>query len=283
MIYKINCDDKVAVFFINIFAGIIKLCYTLRELYNLILNKNCCFGVVNLLKLINLTKRYNINSVPAVFDINLQVNKGEIFGFIGPNGAGKTTTINMITGILKPTEGTVLIDGIDIQSDPVSCKARFGYVPDNPDIYERLTGAEYLNFICDIFNVSSNKRKEKISEFTEKFSISSVLNNQIKTYSHGMKQKLVLTGAFVHEPKLLILDEPMVGLDPVAAKILKDEMKSHAKKGNTVFFSTHILEVAEKLCTNVAIIKSGEIALSGKLEEIRKNSSLEDIFIDIVS
>ena len=236
-----------------------------------------------MLKLINLTKRYNINSVPAVFDLNLKVNKGEIFGFIGPNGAGKTTTINMITGIIKPTDGSVIIDGVDILKDPISCKSQIGYVPDNPDIYERLTGAEYLNFICDIFNVSTEKRNKKICEFTEKFSISNVLNNQIKTYSHGMKQKLVLTGAFVHEPKLLILDEPMVGLDPVAAKILKDEMKSHAEKGNTVFFSTHILDVAEKLCTNVAIIKSGEIALSGKLEDIRKNSSLEDIFIDIIS
>lgn len=236
-----------------------------------------------MLKLINLTKRYNINSVPAVFDLNLKVNKGEIFGFIGPNGAGKTTTINMITGIIKPTDGSVTIDGVDILRDPISCKAQIGYVPDNPDIYERLTGGEYLNFICDIFNVSTEKRNKKICEFTEKFSISNVLNNQIKTYSHGMKQKLVLTGAFVHEPKLLILDEPMVGLDPVAAKILKDEMKSHAEKGNTVFFSTHILDVAEKLCTNVAIIKSGEIALSGKLEDIRKNSSLEDIFIDIIS
>ena len=227
-----------------------------------------------MLKLINLTKRYNINSVPAVFDLNLKVNKGEIFGFIGPNGAGKTTTINMITGIIKPTDGSVIIDGVDILRDPISCKSQIGYVPDNPDIYERLTGGEYLNFICDIFNVSTEKRNKKICEFTEKFSISNVLNNQIKTYSHGMKQKLVLTGAFVHEPKLLILDEPMVGLDPVAAKILKDEMKSHAEKGNTVFFSTHILDVAEKLCTNVAIIKSGEIALSGKLEDIRKNSSL---------
>lgn len=236
-----------------------------------------------MLKLINLTKRYNINSVPAVFDLNLKVNKGEIFGFIGPNGAGKTTTINMITGIIKPTDGSVIIDGVDILRDPISCKSQIGYVPDNPDIYERLTGGEYLNFICDIFNVSTEKRNNKIGEFTEKFSISNVLNNQIKTYSHGMKQKLVLTGAFVHEPKLLILDEPMVGLDPVAAKILKDEMKSHAEKGNTVFFSTHILDVAEKLCTNVAIIKSGEIALSGKLEDIRKNSSLEDIFIDIIS
>lgn len=236
-----------------------------------------------MLKLINLTKRYNINSVPAVFDLNLEVNKGEIFGFIGPNGAGKTTTINMITGIIKPTDGSVIIDGVDILKDPIRCKSQIGYVPDNPDIYERLTGAEYLNFICDIFNVSTEKRNKKICEFTEKFSISNVLNNQIKTYSHGMKQKLVLTGAFVHEPKLLILDEPMVGLDPVAAKILKDEMKIHAEKGNTVFFSTHILDVAEKLCTNVAIIKSGEIALSGKLEEIRQKSSLEDIFIDIVS
>ena len=234
-----------------------------------------------MLKLINLTKRYNINSVPAVFDLNLKVNKGEIFGFIGPNGAGKTTTINMITGIIKPTDGSVIIDGVDILKDPISCKAQIGYVPDNPDIYERLTGGEYLNFICDIFNVSTEKRNKKICEFTEKFSISNVLNNQIKTYSHGMKQKLVLTGAFVHEPKLLILDEPMVGLDPVAAKILKDEMKSHAEKGNTVFFSTHILDVAEKLCTKVAIIKQGKIIKVGSMNEIKGDKSLEKVFLEL--
>ena len=234
-----------------------------------------------MLKLINLTKRYNINSVPAVFDLNLKVNKGEIFGFIGPNGAGKTTTINMITGIIKPTDGSVIIDGVDILKDPIRCKSQIGYVPDNPDIYERLTGAEYLSFICDIFNVSLEKRKNKIGEFAEKFAISNVLNNQIKTYSHGMKQKLVLTGAFVHEPKLLILDEPMVGLDPVAAKLLKDEMKIHAEKGNTVFFSTHILDVAEKLCSRVAIIKKGELLKVGSMKEIKGDKSLEKVFLEL--
>lgn len=236
-----------------------------------------------MIKLVNLTKRYDIHSVPAVFDLNLNVKKGEIFGFIGPNGAGKTTTISMITGILKPTSGSVFIDGMDIELNPIECKSKIGYVPDNPHIYERLTGAEYLNFIADIFKVSSDKRNEKINEFAEKFSISSVLNNQIKSYSHGMKQKLLLTGAFMHEPKLLILDEPMVGLDPIAAKTLKDEMKKHAQKGNTVFFSTHILEVAEKSCDSVCIIKSGEIALTGSLDDINNNASLEDIFINTVS
>ena len=191
----------------------------------------------------------------------------------------------MITGIIKPTDGSVIIDGVDILRDPISCKSQIGYVPDNPDIYERLTGGEYLNFICDIFNVSTEKRNKKICEFTEKFSISNVLNNQIKTYSHGMKQKLVLTGAFVHEPKLLILDEPMVGLDPVAAKILKDEMKSHAEKGNTVFFSTHILDVAERLCDRIGIINKGKLLFVGTYEEIKQklqeNKSLEELYMEI--
>lgn len=240
-----------------------------------------------MLKLINLTKRYNINSVPAVFDLNLEVKKGEIFGFIGPNGAGKTSTINMITGIIKPTEGKAYINGYDIEKDSVQYKEQFGYVPDNPNIYERLTGIEYLNFIGDIYNVSLSKRKDKIEQLTEKFSINFVLNNQIKTYSHGMKQKIALIGALMHEPPLLILDEPMVGLDPVAAKTLKDEIKKHAEKGNSVFFSTHILEVAEKLCDRVGIIKMGEMILTGTIQELKdkvlnEDSSLEDVFMSTV-
>lgn len=240
-----------------------------------------------MLELKSVTKRYDISSVPAVLDVNLKVNKGEIFGFIGPNGAGKTTTIKMITGILQPTQGEVFIDGISMKSNPVECKQLFGYVPDNPDIYERLTGAEYLNFMADVYNVPLSDRKERIENYTEEFGIQAALNQQIKSYSHGMRQKLVITGALIHQPKLWILDEPMVGLDPMSAKLLKDEMREHCKKGNTVFFSTHILEVAEKLCDRVAIIKYGEIAAIGTLDELKMkvsngDSSLEEVFMKTI-
>lgn len=240
-----------------------------------------------MLELKGLTKRYDIRSVPAVLDLNLNVADGEIFGFIGPNGAGKTTTIKMITGILEPTEGQVLIDGMDLKKDPVKCKSCFGYVPDNPDIYERLTGMEYLNFMADVYQVSQSERKRRIDKYIQMFEISGAIQNQIKSYSHGMRQKLVLTGALIHSPKLWILDEPMVGLDPMAAHILKQEMRAHCGQGNTVFFSTHVLEVAEKLCDRVGIIIGGELAAVGTLAELRAKaakggSSLEDIFLKIV-
>lgn len=241
-----------------------------------------------MLELKSITKRYNVNSVPAVFDLNLKVNKGEIFGFIGPNGAGKSTTIKMITGILKPTEGDIFIDGINMAKEPVKCKASFGYVPDNPDVYERLTGLDYLNFMADVYNVSVFERKERINKYTEIFNIKGAINQQIKSFSHGMRQKLVITGALIHQPKLWILDEPMVGLDPMSAKVLKDEMREHCNKGNTVFFSTHILEVAEKLCDRVGIINQGELIAVGTVDELKNkaktgDSSLEDIFINIVN
>lgn len=190
----------------------------------------------DMLELIDLTKRYDIKSIPAVLDLNLKIGRGEIFGFIGPNGAGKTTTIKMITGILKPTEGTVLINGTDMRKDPVKCKSFFGYVPDNPDVYERLTGMEYLNFLADIYRVSPAERKARIDRYTEAFGIAAAVRNPIKSFSHGMRQKLVITGALIHEPMLWILDEPMVGLDPMAAHVLKEEMRAHCAKGNTVFF-----------------------------------------------
>ena len=241
-----------------------------------------------MLELKSITKRYNVNSVPAVFDLNLKVNKGEIFGFIGPNGAGKSTTIKMITGILRPTDGEIFIDGINMAKEPIKCKSSFGYVPDNPDVYERLTGGEYLNFMADVYNVSAFERKERIGKYTEMFGIKGAVNQQIKSFSHGMRQKLVITGALIHQPKLWILDEPMVGLDPMAAKILKDEMREHCNKGNTVFFSTHILEVAEKLCDRVGIINQGELIAVGTVDELKYkaktgDSSLEDIFINIVN
>ncbi len=241
-----------------------------------------------MLELIALTKRYDIKSVPAVLDLNLKVAAGEIFGFIGPNGAGKTTTIKMITGILEPTEGRILVDGTDLKKDPVKCKSMFGYVPDNPDVYERLTGMEYLNFMADVYQVPLPARKARISKYIELFGIGGAIQNPIKSFSHGMRQKLVITGALVHAPKLWILDEPMVGLDPMSAHILKEEMRAHCKNGNTVFFSTHVLEVAEKLCHRVGIIKGGELAAVGTIEELRGkaakgDSSLEDIFLDIVN
>lgn len=240
-----------------------------------------------MLELNALTKRYDIRSVPAVFDLNLHVEKGEIFGFIGPNGAGKTTTIKMITGLLMPTEGTVCINGTDMRNDPVKCKSLFGYVPDNPEIYERLTGIEYLNFISDVYGVGSNDRRALINRYSDMFEISSVLKAQVKSYSRGMKQKLAIVSSLIHSPMLWILDEPMMGLDPMAAHMLKEEMRAQCDKGNTVFFSTHVLEVAEKLCDRVGIIENGSLAAVGTLDELRRKASkgdisLEDIFIDIV-
>lgn len=240
-----------------------------------------------MLELKSVTKIYDINSVPAVLDVNLKVEKGEIFGFIGPNGAGKSTVIKMVTGILKPTHGEVFIDGNNMAKVPVECKKLLGYVPDNPDVYERLTGNEYLNFMADVYNVSAKERKNRVKKYLEIFGLESAINQQIKSFSHGMRQKLVIIGALIHEPRLWILDEPMVGLDPMAAKLLKDEMRSHCKRGNTVFFSTHILEVAEKLCDRVGIINHGELVAVGTIEELKAkantgDSSLEDVFMNIV-
>lgn len=240
-----------------------------------------------MLELKSITKLYDVNSVPAVLDVNLKVEKGEIFAFIGPNGAGKSTLIKMITGILEPTQGEVFIDGISMAKNPVECKKVLGYVPDNPDIYERLTGSEYLNFMADVYNVSTNDRKIRIKKYLEAFGLENAINQQIKSFSHGMRQKLVIIGTLIHEPKLWVLDEPMVGLDPMAVKLLKDEMKSHCEKGNTVFFSTHILEVAEKLCDRVGIINRSELVAVGTIEELKAKvatgeSSLEDVFMNIV-
>lgn len=240
-----------------------------------------------MLELKNLTKCYDKRKTAAVSDLNLKVNKGEIFGFIGPNGAGKTTTIKMITDIIKPTAGDIIIDGINMKEDPIKCKQSFGYVPDNPDVYEKLTAREYLEFMGDIYSVPAKERQTRIQKYSTMFDISNALNDQIKCFSHGMRQKLVLTGALIHNPKLWILDEPMVGLDPMSAHCLKEEMREHCKQGNTVFFSTHVLEVAEKLCDRIAIISKGVIAAIGTVDELKEkaqsgDSTLEDIFIDIV-
>lgn len=238
-----------------------------------------------MIELRNVSKSYK-RGEKVVEDINLTINKGEIFGFIGPNGAGKTTTIKMITGILKPDKGIILLDGKDIIKNPVEAKKMFGFVPDSPDMFLKLTGIEYLNFIADIYEVSEKKRNIMIETLCKEFGIYEFLNNKIKSYSHGMRQKIVIIGALLHEPENLILDEPITGLDPISSFDLKEMLKRYAQEGKTVFFSTHILEIAEKLCDRVGIINKGRLIFVGTLEELRtlmkKDSSLEELFMEIV-
>lgn len=232
----------------------------------------------------NLSKSYSKGKVKAVDSLNLQIKRGEIFGFLGPNGAGKTTTIKMMIGLLNPDIGSVSINGYDIQKEPIEAKSCIGYVPDNPDVYEKLTGLEYLNFMADMYRVTANDRKERITKYLEMFELKDAATDLIKSYSHGMKQKIVLTGALVHQPQLWVLDEPMVGLDPKSAHLLKEEMRKHCDNGNTVFFSTHVLEVAEKLCDRIGIIHKGKLSAIGSMEELRKGDSagsLENIFLEL--
>lgn len=235
-----------------------------------------------MLEINNYSKCYKGNK-KVVNNISLRVNKGEIFAFIGHNGAGKTTTIKSIVGILDFEEGDILIDNISIKKDPLKSKEVLAYIPDNPDIYESLTGIQYLNFIADIFNVSKDDREKLIRKYADKFEITNFLGDLVSSYSHGMKQKLVIISALIHKPKLLILDEPFVGLDPKATHLLKEEMKALCKEGAAIFFSTHVLEVAEKLCDKVAIIKDGVIVTQGKMDEVKGNSSLEDIFMELIN
>ena len=231
----------------------------------------------------HVSKSYAKSSVKAVDDINLHVKRGEVFGFIGPNGAGKTTTIKMLTGILQPDQGQVKINGYDIQSQPVEAKRCFGYAPDSHQVYDRLTGLEYLNFIGDMYGISKEKRQMQIEKYLTMFDLTKAAGSQIKSYSHGMRQKLAVTGALLPDPQLWIMDEPMVGLDPKSAHLLKQEMRAHCERGNTVFFSTHVLEVAEKLCDRIAIINRGRIIAVGTLEELRqgKDESLETLFLEL--
>ena len=231
----------------------------------------------------HVSKSYAKSSVKAVDDINLHVKRGEVFGFIGPNGAGKTTTIKMLTGILQPDQGQVKINGYDIQSQPVEAKRCFGYAPDSHQVYDRLTGLEYLNFIGDMYGISKEKRQAQIEKYLTMFDLTKAAGSQIKSYSHGMRQKLAVTGALLPDPQLWIMDEPMVGLDPKSAHLLKQEMRAHCERGNTVFFSTHELEVAEKLCDRIAIINRGRIIAVGTLEELRngKDESLETLFLEL--
>lgn len=232
----------------------------------------------------NVCKSYS-EGKNAVDNLNLTINAGEIFGFLGPNGAGKTTTIKMLVGILKPTSGEILINGKSIEKDSIEAKKMFGYVPDNPDMFLKFTGIEYLNFIADVYEIPSDKRKSRIEILSEKFEMKNNLSEKISSYSHGMRQKIILMGVLLHEPNNWIMDEPMTGLDPKASHLLKEMMKEHAKKGNAVFFSTHVLEVAEKVCDRIGIINNGKLIALGTVDEIKRkfndDESLENIFLEI--
>ena len=219
----------------------------------------------------------------AVSGLSLNVDSGDLFAFIGHNGAGKSTTIKSIVGILPFDDGDILIDGISIKKDPIACKKMIAYIPDNPDIYDSLTGIQYLNFIADIFKVDKTTRKAIIDKYASEFELTNDLNNLISSYSHGMKQKLVIISALVHSPKLLILDEPFVGLDPKATYLVKKAMVEFCENGGAIFFSTHVLEVAEKLCNKLAIIKNGKLLITGKMEEVIKDSTLEDVFMELTN
>ena len=232
----------------------------------------------------NVSKSY-VKGKKSVDSLNLEVKNGEIFGFLGPNGAGKTTTIRMITGILNIDEGDIIIDGKSIKSEPLEAKRNFGFVPDNPDMFLKLKGIEYLTFMADVYDIPQDERKEKIEDLTKRFEIYNQLNNQIQSYSHGMRQKIVICGALLSEPKNWILDEPMTGLDPKSSFDLKEMMRQHARSGKTVFFSTHVLEVAEKLCDRVGIINKGKLVFVGTFDEMKQkfkeNASLEELFLEI--
>lgn len=233
---------------------------------------------MGILDIKNFSKVYK-DEKKAVDNISLSVENGDVFGFIGHNGAGKSTTIKSVVGILDFEEGDIYIDGHSIKKEPLECKSKFAYIPDSPELYEHLTGIQYLNFVADIFGVPEDVRVKRIKEYSGMFGITESLGNLISSYSHGMKQKLAITGAIIHEPKLLILDEPFVGLDPKAVVVLKEIMKKMTDKGNAIFFSTHVLDVAEKLCNKVAMINRGKLVYSGTMDEIIQNQTLEEFFM----
>lgn len=236
-----------------------------------------------MIELSGVSKSYGGGTKKAVDNLSLTIRPGEIFGFLGPNGAGKTTTIKMIVGLLRPDSGTIRINGYDVTTQPLEAKRQIGFVPDTPEVYEKLTGLEYLNFIADVYGVSPAERRARIERFASAFELTAALRDRISGYSHGMQQKLVVMSALLHSPPVWILDEPMIGLDPRSAHTLKELMAEHTRQGNTLFFSTHILEVAEKLCDRVAIIKNGRIIACGTLDELRKGNggSLEEIFLEL--
>ena len=232
-----------------------------------------------MLRIEHLTKSYG--ATKAVDDLSLSISPGEIYGFIGHNGAGKTTTLKSAVGILRFEGGKIFVNGNSIQDEPVKCKRDLAYIPDNPDLYDFMSGVKYLNFIADIFAIDSAKRKESIRKYAELFELSDDLSSPISAYSHGMKQKLALIAAWIHSPKLIVMDEPFVGLDPKAAHILKEMMREHCENGGAIFFSTHVLEVAEKLCDKVAIIKQGKLIKAGTMDEVKGDDSLEEVFLEL--
>ena len=233
-----------------------------------------------MLKIEHLTKTYD-NSKKAVDDLSLHIAPGEIYGFIGHNGAGKTTTIKCVTGLLPFDEGTVTVGGVNVKDDPIGCKKQMAYIPDNPDLYAFMTGVKYLNFVADIYGVPEKDRKERVQRYAELFELTGALGQTVSAYSHGMKQKLAVISALIHEPKLIIMDEPFVGLDPKATHLLKELMHEKCREGCSFFFSTHVLEVAEKLCDKVAIIKEGKLIRSGTMEEVKGDESLENVFLEL--
>lgn len=232
-----------------------------------------------MLKIEHLTKTYGEKK--AVDDLSLHIAPGEIYGFIGHNGAGKTTTLKSCAGILPFDAGTILVDGLDVSAKPIECKRRIAYIPDNPDLYEFMSGIKYLNFIGDIFGVEAGIRAERIKKYADIFGLTGDLAQPISSYSHGMKQKLAIISAWIHEPKLIIMDEPFVGLDPKAAFSLKEMMHELCAKGGAIFFSTHVLDVAEKLCDKVAIIKEGKLIANGDMAQVKGDSSLESVFLEL--
>ena len=231
-----------------------------------------------MLKIEHLTKTYGEKK--AVDDLSLHICPGEIYGFIGHNGAGKTTTIKSVCGILQYDSGDIFIDGVSLRQDPLACKAKLAYIPDNPDLYEFMTGIQFLNFVADIFGVGK-ERQERIRRYADAFELTADLAQPVSAYSHGMKQKLAVIAALIHSPKLIVMDEPFVGLDPKASHLLKELMREICDNGGAIFFSTHVLEVAEKLCDKVAIIKGGRLIRSGTMEEVKGDSSLENVFLEL--
>lgn len=232
-----------------------------------------------MLKITHLTKTFGEKT--AVDDLSLEIAPGEIYGFIGHNGAGKTTTLKSVVGIQQFDAGEITIGGISLKKDPLACKRQLAYIPDNPDLYDFMTGIKYLNFIADIFGVSASDRQERIRNYADLFELTDDLSQPIAAYSHGMKQKLAILSAWLHAPKLIIMDEPFVGLDPKASHLLKGMMREVCDGGGAIFFSTHVLEVAEKLCDKVAIIKAGKLIRSGTMEEVKGDDSLEDVFLEL--
>ncbi|MCR4615988.1 MAG: ABC transporter ATP-binding protein [Clostridiales bacterium] len=232
-----------------------------------------------MLKIEHLTKQYG--DIKAVDDLSLHIRPGEIYGFIGHNGAGKTTTLKCISGILTFESGEIFINGRSVKAEPLQCKKDLAYIPDNPDIYEFMSGIKYLNFIADIFGISESERQEKIRRYGDMFELTKDLAQPVSSYSHGMKQKLAIISAWMHSPRLIIMDEPFVGLDPKASHLLKEMMRESCNEGNAIFFSTHVLEVAEKLCDKIAIIKQGKLIKSGTMEEVKGDDSLEEVFLEL--